>query len=71
VGSRYITPSNTVSIKAYHVHDLTIGTRIRYQDIQTEIQIGVMNVFNHSYQIIERYPTPGRQWNVGLNFEWD
>jgi len=33
------------------------------------IQGDLLNVFNRQYEIVARYPMPGRSWKISVEFE--
>ncbi len=71
-GSRYTTRDNNPVYKLppFTLFNLHFGYSITLQDIETTLQLRVMNVFDRSYQVVRAYPMPGRsiQGTLKLNF---
>jgi iron complex outermembrane receptor protein len=66
VSRRYVTPSNTVSMPAYTVDDITLRAGRRFNRFSLNVKLTVYNLFDTTYEIIERAPLPGRYWRAEL-----
>ena len=62
VGKRYWTAQNSVDdpLKAYNCMDVKVGYRFRRVVLEAECQ----NVFDKPYEMIQRWPMPGRRYAV-------
>lgn len=66
VGERYVTEANTVKMESYDVDDLSMmfSTKIKGGDIR--FKVSLFNLFDETYEMIERAPLPGRHWRGSL-----
>ncbi|RMF69403.1 MAG: TonB-dependent receptor [Calditrichaeota bacterium] len=67
-GKRYVTPSNTVSMPAYAVDDVTILLKQAFHRFKMNLKLSVFNLFDEKYEVVERAPLPGRHWRAELEF---
>ncbi len=68
VDKRYIREANTKWLPPYTVIDANIGIETSLFGKEFEIRLESRNLGDESYQILERFPMPGRSWAVGLDF---
>ncbi|MGH7493144.1 MAG: TonB-dependent receptor [bacterium] len=66
VGSRFVTPSNTVSMPAYDVDDATLLFKQEFHKFKVNFKASVFNLFDEAYEVVERAPLPGRYWRAEL-----
>lgn len=73
VSERYIRRANTKSLDSYSVTDLTAGVRRDIGKFELSISAEINNVFSEDYEIIERYPLPGRSYGIhlGLGYKYN
>lgn len=71
-GERFTTSSNLpeTKIEGFAEFGLGIFKKFHYRRIEVEGRIDVLNLFNKQYEIIARYPMPGRSWRVGVDFKF-
>ncbi|MCP4634210.1 MAG: TonB-dependent receptor [candidate division Zixibacteria bacterium] len=67
IGRRYIRLENTVWLEAYQISSVSLKQRFSFRKIDFSIRFGIDNIGNEYYEIIERYPSPGRNYNAGIN----
>lgn len=72
-GRRYSTEANQDyqsssgrGLPPYAVYDLTVIKRLDFKRWNVSGEIGLKNIFDRSYMIIERSPMPGRSLNMKL-----
>ncbi|RMD86239.1 MAG: TonB-dependent receptor [Calditrichaeota bacterium] len=68
IGRRFATPANTVSLPPYSVDDVTVGFKKNVSKIQLHFKWSFYNLFNETYEIVERAPLPGRYWRASIEF---
>ncbi len=73
-GKRYSTASNMDDIStagmglgAYTVWDAHVGVAYNIARISCDVGVGVDNIFDRSYRIVERSPMAGRVYSVSLS----
>lgn len=71
IGKRYITYDNSGFLPGYTLNNWTTGIKISLKRISADINFGIDNVFNVSYQSIAYYPQPGRSCFFSLKFRYD
>jgi hypothetical protein len=78
IGRRYSTESNLdplstagMGLPSYAVCDLQITRAFKLSKFQIEVGLGVDNLTNASYRVIERSPMPGRMWTGRMIFQLD
>jgi hypothetical protein len=67
VGKRYIRPENTLYLDPYMVTDVRITHKFSINKLKCSLRAGIENLGDEEYQIIERYPSPGRTFTFGFN----
>ncbi len=70
VDAQYVTEANTVQLPGYGVHDLSCGSSFDLFLIDGTVRLSVLNLTDASYQVIERSPLSGRQFQLRIQFNW-
>mgnify|MGYP006282725327 CR=1 FL=1 len=71
VSKRYSRRANTKSLDPYNLTDLTIGIKQEVYIFTIQFEASANNVFSESYELLERYPLPGRSYSLGINLTCD
>ncbi|MDE6296591.1 MAG: TonB-dependent receptor, partial [Muribaculaceae bacterium] len=68
--ARYTTNSNLPStrIPGYFEAGLSIFHTFPIKNSRMEIRGELLNIFNKQYQVIARYPMPGRNWTISIKY---
>ena len=71
VGERY---HNSANIRANHeqpwyTHDISASYRFNLGKLKLRVTAEVNNLFNQSYDVIQNYPMPGRNYKLILKFD--
>ncbi|MDE6770457.1 MAG: TonB-dependent receptor, partial [Muribaculaceae bacterium] len=71
-GERFTTSSNLpeTRIAGFAEFGLGIFRTFRYRRVEIEGRLDLLNLFNKQYEIVARYPMPGRSWRVGIDFNF-
>lgn len=69
VSKRYIREENTKFLAGYKIVDLKLGFNSKWKKVGYHLSLGVNNFTNQEYELIERYPMPGREYQVSLALE--
>jgi outer membrane cobalamin receptor len=71
VGERYHNSSNIRENyePPWYTHDLTIGKTFLYRKLKGKLSAEVNNLFNQSYDVVQNYPMPGRNYKLILKVE--
>ena len=69
VSKRYIREENTKFLPSYKIMDLKFGYTSKLKKLGYQISLGVNNLANQKYELIERYPMPGREYQASLGLE--
>ncbi|MDE6231666.1 MAG: TonB-dependent receptor [Muribaculaceae bacterium] len=71
-GSRYATSINLPSsrIAGYIDFGFTLYRTIRFGAHSIELRADLQNAFNRQYELIARYPMPGRNWLVSIKYQF-
>jgi len=66
VSLRYIRRQNNPekALRPYRVFDLKARYAVRRNAPDVAVALGVDNLTNEYYELLERYPSPGRTWNA-------
>lgn len=69
-GMRWATNNNIegTDLPGYMEFGATAWHEFNFHGHQLEIRADLLNAFNKQYEIITRYPMPGRSWQVSLKF---
>lgn len=70
-GPRYATNTNLPEsrIKGYADTGVTLSRKIAWSRYSAECRFDLVNIFDEQYEIVRRYPMPGRSWKLTLEFE--
>jgi len=67
-GKNYVTEANTVYLNSYWLLNLNMGYMIKvFKKYKLDINIGVNNVLDTEYYMLEYYPMPGRQITLAIS----
>lgn len=72
-GERYSERYNSLVsyVPAWYTHDLSISYGWQLQkNIKTKVLLSLENVLDQQYDVIENYPMPGRNFKLGVQFEF-
>lgn len=71
VSSRFATNSNLLDtrIDGYVEAGLSLRRSLKLFSHRWEASFDIDNIFNKQYQVIARYPMPGRSWRLTLKFQ--
>ena len=69
VGKRYLLEANTKWTEPYGVFDISAGYAHSIGSFELKGEIGIRNMLEESYEIINGYPMPGRSFYGRLNIE--
>ncbi len=58
-GKRFVAKDNQQSLPAFILLNATAGREIRFKPFSGRIQLGIRNLSNSQYQVVEYYPEPG------------
>lgn len=61
---RYIRDANTKELPGFTVSDISAGLKFQTSIMSGRLQYDIHNLTNAEYQLIERYPLPGRRWSL-------
>ncbi len=67
---RYTNSDNSNSLPAYALTDVNIARKISLHHIQLTLHCSVSNIFDTDYQVVEGYPTYGRNYKVGIRVDY-
>jgi iron complex outermembrane receptor protein len=66
VGKRYTTKDDSYYVSGYFINNIMAGVKIPVKSSSVDINMGIDNVFNTSYQSVANYPLPGRSYNIKI-----
>jgi iron complex outermembrane receptor protein len=66
VGKRYTTKDDSYYVSGYFINNMMAGVKIPVKSSSVDINMGIDNVFNTSYQSVANYPLPGRSYNIKI-----
>lgn len=69
-GLRFTASDNSASLPAYALNGLLAGYQLALGKQQLQLQAGIHNVFNSSYQAVAFFPMPGRHYHLNLSFQF-
>ena len=69
VSKRYIREENTKLLPGYKIMDLKLGYNSKWKKLGYQLSLGVNNLTNQKYELIERYPMPVREYQASLALE--
>ena len=69
--SRYTTNYNhpETRIPGYMDFGLAISKKISFGAYSMSARLDILNILDRQYEIIARYPMPGRSWKLTVDFE--
>ena len=69
---RWATNEHTVttSVPAYADVNLGLYRTFRFRSFHLEARADLTNLFNHQYEVIRRYPMPGRAYRISALLRW-
>jgi vitamin B12 transporter len=67
IGKRYTLKDNSEIVKGYQLSNLSAGSLISVFKSKFRIQCIIRNLFNSSYQAIQNYAVPGRNFLITIN----
>jgi vitamin B12 transporter len=70
-GDRYTTADNTDKVKSYLTGDFIIAKSFEYKNYGFSIDFHLNNAWNTKYEIMQFYPMPGRNYQLGLKLSFD
>jgi len=71
VGSRFTTTDNTSSLPAYHTGHIRLSKRLGVGKLAGLIYFQINNIWNSQYQVIAFRPMPGRNYQLGINIQFE
>lgn len=67
-GQVYTTTDNSQSIEGYNLSNFKVSYRWKlWEQVETNVQFSVNNIFNESYQNVAFRPMPNRNYNLNIN----
>jgi outer membrane cobalamin receptor len=66
VGERYSNSSNSNKIAAYSISNIIVTQTIKYLNSSFSVDLGVYNLFDKDYMVMNGYPMPKRNFRAGL-----
>lgn len=72
INSNYTSSVNGINedLDGFMIVNAAIGKKIKFKETNTQLRIGLRNIFNVSYRVIERRPMPGRNYTLDLNLNF-
>ncbi|GBD92985.1 vitamin B12 transporter BtuB precursor [bacterium BMS3Abin05] len=67
VSKRFTREANTKFIKGYKIIGVSTGINFLFGKLRLQLQGNVHNVMNTTYEILERYPMPGRSYQLQIS----
>lgn len=71
VSKRYSRRANTKSLDPFSLTDMRFGIKQEIYLFEVKFETTVKNIFSESYELIERYPLPGRNYWLGISLTCD
>lgn len=71
VGERYTTSNNVEGTRMdpYFELSASLWRQFRVRKCQFTLRIDAINILNEQYEIVAKYPMPGRSWRATIRFE--
>lgn len=71
-GERFTTSSNLPETRIAGFAEFGVGVfrTFQFRRVTIEGRLDLLNLFNKQYEIVARYPMPGRSWRVGIDFNF-
>ncbi len=70
VSKRFTREANTKWLKPYHLWNAALGTSLKGCPLDVRFIFSVENLENTRYEVLERYPMPGREFRVKAEVKW-
>ena len=70
VGKRFIRAENTKSLPPYETYDAVFTLAPRFWKLDWNFSLAIENFTDHRYEILERFPMPGRSFKLSLEAKW-
>ena len=70
-GKRFTSTDNLKSLSYYNLGMLSFSYAFQFSKIRIESSFKIDNIWDTKYQIIQWRPMPGRNYRVGLNFNFN
>ncbi len=70
-GQRYSGKNNTIYTRmhAWLTHDANISYFFKYKKMVWKVIVEANNIFNQQYEVVDNYPMPGFNGNIGIQVE--
>ena len=69
-GSRFTANSNFAEtrLSGYADFGVTLSRKLQFGKYSMEGRFDILNIFDKQYEIVARYPMPGRSWRFTVEF---
>lgn len=71
VSDRFTNAENTDKVNGYSLSDIVISKEMAYKDYVFNLDFHLNNMFNKSYEVMQYYPMPFRNYQVGLRIDFN
>ncbi len=65
-GKRFTSTDNILFLPSFHTGNLLLSKTMRWQQFELALNVGVDNLYNSRYYMVESRPMPGRNYKLGL-----
>lgn len=65
-GKRYTSSDNVNALSAFHTANILLSKTLRSKEFEFILSVGMDNVFNSRYYMVESRPMPGRNYKIGI-----
>ena len=62
------TEGFNVDLPAYTIGNILLKYGFKIKKLNTDVHVGIQNITDSSYRVIERRPMPGRNFEIGIKF---
>ncbi|MEQ9440903.1 MAG: TonB-dependent receptor [Cyclobacteriaceae bacterium] len=70
LGKQYTNASNRQVLPSYATTDLSLGYRLRiYRAHQLQLNTTLYNLLDHTYEVRQGYPMPGRNYQISIIYQ--
>ena len=71
-GERYFWHQNIPKYKmdGYQEHSIGLNKQLKIKDFNLLLQTNIINLWNKHYEVIRRYPMPGRSFNISMSLKY-
>jgi len=66
VGIRYSEADNSATVDPYNIFNIVFAKKFDFHNFTFCVDARVNNIFNQSYEIVENYPMPMRNYQAGI-----